>query len=438
MTPEEILANYKPALRRAGVWDDLTSTRSPPQPGKRSEVLWKIEHACVEAGMSQDEILTVVKSSRWNKFKGQQREDEQLRREYDKIIKGKLATPRKQRIALPGQWDGDAPPPEPEWLVERCIMKMGIGILSGRWGTGKTYVAIDLAVSVATGQSFAGREAPERCGVLYLAAEGAHTILRRLKIARECRGVMENTPFFMTAACPMLTEPNVLETLLASTSAIDEEMQRRHGVRLGLIIIDTLMVAAGWDDENKNAEVQAVMRVLRSLSDETSAFVLAIDHHGKDVSRGTRGASDKESSADMVLSLTPGRMTLTKCRVGPQGAVTPFELKVHSITGAGDKLWTECTVEWGVSERRVVKSLGLRKAMQATLTEEIKVDGRIVRAASKADVRNAFNKSMNGKSPETVRQAWKRTYDAAIDSGEVIECTFDDEAYVYSPHPTTH
>jgi hypothetical protein len=438
MKAEEILATYKAALRKAGVWAELTSTQPPPPPGKRSEVLWKIENACLDAGMTTDEILTVVKNSRWNKFKGQQREDAQLRREIKKIISERLA-PRKSAV-LPGQWDGDAPPPEPEWLVERCIMKTGIGILSGRWGTGKTYIAIDLCRATNTGQPFAGREVPERCGVLYLAAEGAHTILRRFKVAREIREIMENQPFFMTAACPMLTAPNALEAIGTLATATDEEMQQRFGARLGLIIIDTLMVAAGWDDENKNAEVQAVMRILRSLSDETNTFVLAIDHHGKDASRGTRGASDKESSADLVLSLTPGRMTLTKCRVGPQGAVTPFELKVHTIQGVANKIWTECTVEWGTSEHRAsFKSFGaFRKAMQVTPTEEIKVDGRTVQAVSKADVRNVFCKAMNSKSPAAVRNAWKRAYDAAIDSGEITEFKHDGEAYVYLAHPTAN
>jgi RecA-family ATPase len=334
----------------------------------------------------------------------------------------------------PGQWDGDDPPPEPKWLVDRCIMQTGIGLLLGQWGTGKTYVAIDLSLSVITGQHFAGRRVPEQCGVLYLALEGAHTILRRLKVARECRELMENTPFFVTRECPTLSEKNAAETLLDYADATDKEMQSRHGVRLGLIIIDTLIVAAGWVDENRNAEVQAVMRVLRALSDETDTFVLAIDHHGKDPSRGARGGSDKEGSIDVVLSLTPGRMTQTKLREGSQGEVTPFELKVHkfpSLTTPGET-WTECTVEWGVTGHKTnFKSIStLRKAMQAVSTAEIKVAGRTVHATSKADVRNAFAKSMKGKSSSAVRNAWKRAYDTAIEN-EVVECMYDDETFLY-------
>jgi hypothetical protein len=52
----------------------------------RSEMLWKLENACVEAGMSLDEAFAVIRGSAWNKFAGRRNEEEQLRRELSKIV----------------------------------------------------------------------------------------------------------------------------------------------------------------------------------------------------------------------------------------------------------------------------------------------------------------------------------------------------------------
>jgi hypothetical protein len=62
--------------------------------------------------------------------------------------------------------------PTRSWLVDELIPQTGQGLASGVWGGGKTFVCIDLAASVMTGTSFAGREVCRRGGVLFIAAEG--------------------------------------------------------------------------------------------------------------------------------------------------------------------------------------------------------------------------------------------------------------------------
>jgi hypothetical protein len=52
----------------------------------RSEMLWKLENACIEAGMSMDEAFAVIRLSAWNKFAGRRNEEEQLRRELRKAV----------------------------------------------------------------------------------------------------------------------------------------------------------------------------------------------------------------------------------------------------------------------------------------------------------------------------------------------------------------
>src|SRR5262245_55487822 len=107
-----------------------------------------------------------------------------------------------------------------------------------------------------------------------------------------------------------------------------------------MIGIDTIAACAGYraaGDEYDNAVGQAVMNVLKMVAQELQCFVLGIDHFGKNLEAGTRGASSKESSGDLVLaclgekqvsgSVTNTRLAVRKHRGGQQGQEYPFSLR---------------------------------------------------------------------------------------------------------------
>ena len=87
----------------------------------------------------------------------------------------------------------------------------------------------------------------------------------------------------------------------------EDSLQQEFGLPLGLIIIDTIAACAGYaraGDENDAATGQAVMNILRAVAQAIGCFVLGVDHFGKTVQAGTRGASSKEASSDLVLAST--------------------------------------------------------------------------------------------------------------------------------------
>ena len=88
--------------------------------------------------------------------------------------------------------------------------------------------------------------------------------------------------------------------------------------------------AAGYPQaggENDTATNQALMNVLRALAQMMNCFVLAIDHYGKNIEAGTRGASSKEASADLVLACLG-----TKSLSGP--STTPGWLRAKIAAGS--------------------------------------------------------------------------------------------------------
>ena len=80
------------------------------------------------------------------------------------------------------------------------------------------------------------------------------------------------------------------------------------------------------------------MNVLKAVAQAMGCFVLGVDHFGKSVEAGTRGASSKEASADLVLaclgdkalggSVINTRLAVRKNRGGQQGREHPFTLRV--------------------------------------------------------------------------------------------------------------
>lgn len=172
---------------------------------------------------------------------------------------------------------------------------------------------------------------------------------------------MQRAPVRWYETVPALLQKQALLKLLAMAKKAEASLQEEFGLPLGLIIIDTIAASAGYarpGDENDNAVGQAMMNILKTVAQELNCFVLGIDHFGKTIESGTRGANAKESSADIVLaclgnrevsgSVTDTRLAVRKSRGGRQGQQYPFTLRVVEALERdedGDPI-TTMVVDW--------------------------------------------------------------------------------------------
>src|SRR5262245_19626234 len=197
--------------------------------------------------------------------------------------------------------DPDLPPlhahgdPDPRplkaWLIKPLIPAIGHGLLSGQWGSGKTFTFFDLAGALSTGQPWLGHVVKRQCGVLLIAVEGGDEVRLRLDaVVREKCGGLQRAPFRWYETAPLLLHKGAVEKLIAMARQAEASLQEEFGLPLGLIVIDTIAACAGYSragDEYDNAVGQAVMNVLKAVARELGCFVLGIDHFGKNLEAGT-------------------------------------------------------------------------------------------------------------------------------------------------------
>src|SRR5262245_66668719 len=135
---------------------------------------------------------------------------------------------------------------------------------------------------------------------------------------------MSRAPFRWYETAPLLLHKGAVKKLIAMARQAEASLQDEFGLPLGLIGIDTIAACAGYNQpgaENDNAVGQAIMNVLMAVAQELKCFVLGIDHFGKDLMAGTRGAGAKESSGDVILACLGSKhisSSVTKTRLAGQ------------------------------------------------------------------------------------------------------------------------
>ena len=91
-----------------------------------------------------------------------------------------------------GHWHGEASPDDSRtWAIHDLVPEVGKGLISGQWGTFKTFTALDMAHSMMSGAPFLGFDVVRRGGVAFLALEGQSEIPVRLQAVIDRRGAAQ-------------------------------------------------------------------------------------------------------------------------------------------------------------------------------------------------------------------------------------------------------
>lgn len=189
--------------------------------------------------------------------------------------------------------------PQFEWLVDDLIPRGGVAMIAGASQSGKTFITLDLAMAVARGTPWFGKDVAQG-GVVYFAAEDP-TGVRSLRVPayREANDISldADVPFvLLTERLNLWEAPERADELIEECKALQHEM----GQPLQLIVIDTYSKATTGSDELSGKEMSVIMDRMDRINRQTGATVLLVDHMNASGSR-VRGVAPKTANIDAVL-----------------------------------------------------------------------------------------------------------------------------------------
>lgn len=237
-----------------------------------------------------------------------------------------------------------------EWLLKGVLPRVSLTFVAGPSMAGKSFFVLAIMSALARGERVL-RSRSVQSAVLYIAAEGAAGVRKRVEAMRLATGAWDSSMRLISEA-PDLGDGDSFHFL---SSRIREEAAEFEtlGKRLGVVVIDTMSASIPGADENSAKDMSPVLTRLQGLASELQLCVLVVAHVGKDEHRGIRGWSGMLANADGFIRLDKPDAdgtrlaTVVKVKDGEAGLEAAFRLKKVRLEDDpdGDEV-SSCIVEW--------------------------------------------------------------------------------------------
>jgi hypothetical protein len=214
-----------------------------------------------------------------------------------------------------------------QWLVQDLWTDQAVGILGGEPKCCKSFLALDIAVSVASGADCLRRFPPRKTGrVLLFPAEDSLPIVRqRLEAIARVSKVS-----FQTLPVEVITVPALRLDTPVDRQRLSNTVEHLRPI---LLILDPL-IRLHRVDENDATQIAALLSFLRELQRQYQVAVILVHHARKDShasrpGQALRGSSELHGWGDSNLYLRrkgPHLTLSTEHRAAPSQDHIPLEL----------------------------------------------------------------------------------------------------------------
>lgn len=218
----------------------------------------------------------------------------------------------------------------PKWLVARHIPEVSVGFLYAEPGAGKTFLALDLSLSIAAdrpdwhGDELKGAGRP----VIYIASEGSFGMRNRILAWLKEREAEPPANFLM------------IERTINFLSAEDvvKLIRTLRSIPVGppaLIVVDTVSRALPGADENLQKDMTLFVQACDAVKEKFNCAVIGVHHAGK--SGDMRGSTVLRGAGDFVFRLTRkegatvGQLVCEKMKDGPDGWSEPYRFDTVTL-----------------------------------------------------------------------------------------------------------
>jgi hypothetical protein len=223
--------------------------------------------------------------------------------------------------------------PPPTWLVKGVLTEGGFATLYAPPASYKTFVSLGLALCIAYGDPWMGREV-KQTGVLYIAGEGVRGLGKRIKAwQRKHKRDGADAPFRLLAHSVNLTDPAQTAKVIKTAMAVAEA----EGCPIGAVFIDTVARSMAGADENSAQDMGRFVEACGAICREIGATVIGIHHTGKDVDRGARGSNALLGGVDTEIKVErhDDRLTVTITKQKDDDEGSPIQLRVENVDLGG-------------------------------------------------------------------------------------------------------
>lgn len=191
--------------------------------------------------------------------------------------------------------------PEPEWLVEGLIQKRSTALMFGKSNTFKSFLAIDIGLSVDTGQDWCNNPVSSG-GVLFVATEGGNGV-GRLRIP----GWYQHHRIDEADRHAFLYKNEIRLDVADDVTALINRLKDDFFALVVLDIFGGTMAGSEIEDKTARAWVHGIQRILR----DTGASVLVVAHAPYQDDTRIRGHSHFWGSFDTRLRVEGDKDALT-------------------------------------------------------------------------------------------------------------------------------
>ncbi len=219
-------------------------------------------------------------------------------------------------------------PAAPRWLVRNWLPDSGLAMLFGPSGAGKTFAALSMAASIASGKAWHGHKVAQGA-VIYLAGEGHYGLRMRVAAWAQQHG------------------PEGLENLYISNRGIDLDAPQAAAEviraikepspdRVALVVVDTLATHFGGE-ENSARDTRQLLSAAQVIGRAYGCVVCLIHHTGLGPADRARGSSSLKAAMDwqMLLASADDQITLSCTKAKDSEPPQPLACRLQRVTLTG-------------------------------------------------------------------------------------------------------
>ncbi len=222
---------------------------------------------------------------------------------------------------------------EPDWLIDSVIERGSVSSIFGKPKSGKSFIAIAMACSIATGKNFYGKESITTT-VAYIAGEGNVSISRRFVAYQQGfnRDLSKASLLISNRGARILDDDDYKHLL-----DVLRDMESTHG-SIGAIVLDTLARTFGGGDENSTSDMNKYIQRIDAIKEEFNASIIIVHHTGHGVGTRSRGSSVLPAALDYEFKIVredaDGIMyvQMTQTLVKDGMAIDPMNFKFTEIS----------------------------------------------------------------------------------------------------------